>query len=150
LAAHDGGEQPPALLLAAELCDRQPAQHDRRYNGHGRDGAADLLEQLAQSHEAEAAVADVLGPRDPAQSRLGELAPPVAIEALAAGLDLLQVLVRLAVGEDLVGEVARRLLLLGECEVHLSSASASPSACRDRTPRSGRAAPRSRRRRTSG
>src|SRR5262249_56210523 len=118
--------------------------------GDGGEGGAGLVEQLAQSHEAEAAAADVLGQRDPEQSRLGELAPRVAVEALAAGLDLLQVLVRLAVGEDLVGEAARRLLLLGECEVHLSSASASPSACRDRTPRSGRAAPRSRRRRTSG
>ena len=102
------------LRVGAELRDGQRAEHHGRQHRDRRDGAADLFEETAQGHEPEAAPACVLRQRDPEQARLRQLRPRVAIESLAAGLELLEVLVRLAVGQDLAGEVARRLLLLAQ------------------------------------
>src|SRR5205085_8009380 len=125
-------QQRLALLGAAELGDGQPAEDDRREHRHVRDRPSDLLEQEGDLDEPEPAAADVLRERDAEQVGLGQLGPRAPVEALLAGLDLLQAVLGDLALEDLVGEVADGLLLFAEREVHVPSIS-WPWACRGRT-----------------
>src|SRR4029078_4082473 len=72
----------------------------------------------ARLHEPEPAAAVLLGRRDAEKTRVGELLPQLAVEALLARLVLLDTLGRDRPGEDLRGEVAHRDLLLRQLEVH--------------------------------
>ena len=87
-----------------------------------------LLEEDAELEESEAAPPDRRGQGYPEEVRLGELGPELVIEPIGALLDLLQTVVRGVVAENLPGEVAQRLLLLGEREVHRPTLSAASGA----------------------
>ena len=128
LAAHDLREEPFALLSGAELAHGKGAEEKRRPHRNGRHCAPDFLEEDAELEESEAAPPDRRGQGYPEEVRLGELGPELVIEPVGALLDLLQTVVRGVVAENLPGEVAQRLLLLGEREVHRPTLSAGSGA----------------------
>src|SRR4029077_19139763 len=101
------------------------------------------LHDKAGGHEVEARTADVLVQVDPEEARIGALLPQPAGEGpfvARLGLELLEALVRDAVGEDPAGQLADGLLLLAVGEVHgvsvswfeRSRLSAATAACRGR------------------
>src|SRR5207249_1022058 len=108
-----------ALRGAAELGDRQRREHDRLEQRDRRSAAADLLEDRRHLEETEARAAVLFGHRDAEQPRIGGGAPELAVEAQAPTLlDRALLFVAALVGEDLRREVADRLLIFGEREVH--------------------------------
>jgi hypothetical protein len=154
LASRDGREPPLALRLRPEGRDRHAAEHDRRQERRGCQLPPDLLEHESDLDHPEARAADLLGQRDRRQVGAAELAPePAVVPVVGAGrtarLELLHALVAAAVGEDLARELAQRLLLVGEREVHRvpRSLSAVRGAGRDPSARRSRAGSRSPRRR---
>ena len=114
--------QPGFLLrIAAELHDRERAQHYGFEVGNGRRVLADALEHAGDLGEAEAGAAVGLRQRGADQSALGELLPQLRVEARPLGqLDLALALVRGELREHLAGEVDDRLLVVVVCEVHFS------------------------------
>ena len=119
-----------------------------------RGRAADLLEDEAGLEEAEAAAAVVLGHRDAEQAGLGERRPePGRVRLARASCAFRASLVDLVL-EDLRGEVREACCsslneksMRAVCPPGSELTSGRPGACRGRTWRSGRAAPRSCRRR---
>ena len=120
LAVRDAGQEPLLLLVAAELGDRQRAEHDGGQVGHGRHRAAELLEHDRRLEEPVPAAAVRLGEGDAEQAGLGELRPQLAVEVVLTGLDLLEALVGDLGVEDLLGEALQVLLLLVEGKVHVA------------------------------
>ena len=120
VTAGDAGQPRVALRLRPPLGDGERAA---RHRGPQRDRRHDptlLLEHEAELEHAEPAAADVVGQAQPEEVRVGELRPQRTVDALVARLDGLHALHRGGALEDLLGEVARRLLLVAEREVHVS------------------------------
>ena len=117
------------LLVGAPDHDRgtrqQQAEHVRRER---RAGAAELLEEDRRLGHRRAAAAVLLGPVDAGPAAVGELALPVAQEAVANAV-VLRVgrVARRVVGQPPPQLVAERELGVVECQVHGSPFDASRS-----------------------
>jgi hypothetical protein len=114
-----------ALVVASVVLEvvllAGPAEDERRPQRHGRHPPPLLLQEQAELGEAEAAAAVLLGDGDGQQSGVGEGAPQLAVDALLTALDLFHSLRSPVPLEDLRRQVADRVLLLGEREVHYFS-----------------------------
>src|SRR5262249_30813878 len=85
---------------------------------HLRHRAADLLAEEAELEEAEPRSAEFLGDGDAEEARAGERVPRLPVPPLARRLEALQAIVGHVVAEDPPREIAERLLVLREIEVH--------------------------------
>ena len=103
------------------LGDGQGAEDQRGQEGDGRHRAPGLLQEQEQLQESEAAAPDVLWQSDPEEVGPSQLGPQTPVDALGAGLDLLQPLLGDVPVEDLFGQVPHGFLLFVEGEVHVSS-----------------------------
>ena len=106
-----------ALLVGAASAQRQ-ADDGVGEERRGRERVAHLLEEHGQLDDPEALAAPLLGQRQPGPAELGHLPPAGGVGAVVAGGDLPHPLRFEAGGEEVVGGLLDRLLLVGEVEVH--------------------------------
>jgi len=112
------GEPLLLLILASESGDRQRAEDAGREDRHRGDGASDFLQHQAQVEVAEITSAVGGGNRKAQQVGTSQFLPQRFIEDGLLGLDILQAFVRREVAQDLSGQLAQRVLFVGEREVH--------------------------------
>ena len=103
----------------SELRDRRGGQPERLPQRHRSDGAADVLEHVAERDQVEPRSPVCLGHERAQHAGLGEGGPQLAVEpGVAAGLEAPQAFVGGGVAEHLGGELGDRLLFVVAAEVH--------------------------------
>lgn len=118
LARRDVRQPRPLLRIAAELHERQRAQHERREDRDRRHRPPHLAHQEAHRQEAQITAAESLGQGGTEQAGARECAPELDVVCDAARGERLQPFVRRVVRKDRAGQVGRLLLVVSKAEIH--------------------------------